>query len=224
LRVVRASLHVQAAERLGEMIVRGELAPGVALVEVELSEMLGISRTPIREAIKLLAQQGLVELRANRSPCVRPMRAAEICELFEALAGIERLAAEFAAQRITAGELSRLQELQAEIVRAHDSGRRDSYSAANRTIHRTIVVAARNAPLAQAHAALLSRADQVRVFALRLKDRWEQSIVEHEAILHAIEARDAVQAGRLLEAHVARTADVVAASLAAQASPTSSAA
>ncbi|ACL62937.1 GntR family transcriptional regulator [Methylobacterium nodulans] len=221
---MRAGLHERAAERLRNMIVRGDLAPGAALIEVELSEMLGISRTPIREAIKLLAQQGLVELRANRSPCVRPLRVAEIRELFEALAGIERIAAEFAAMRITEAELKRLHELQAEIVREHKAGRRDSYSAANRTIHRTIVLAARNAPLAEAHAALLSRAEQVRVFALGLEDRWEQSILEHQAILDALETRDSGQAGRLLQEHVGQTADVVAASLAGRNSPTSSAA
>ncbi|WP_287742339.1 GntR family transcriptional regulator [Methylobacterium sp.] len=223
-RVVRANLHEQAAERLRDLIVRGDLAPGASLVEVELSGMLGISRTPIREAIKLLAQQGLVELRANRSPCVRPLRAAEIRELFEALAGIERIAAELAAQRITAADLGRLRALQAEIVREHEAGRRDSYAAANRTIHRTIVLAARNAPLAEVHAALLSRADQVRVFALGLEDRWEQSIREHQAILDALDARDPVQAGRLLQEHVGQTAAVVAASLAGRTDPASSAA
>jgi DNA-binding GntR family transcriptional regulator len=223
-RVVRASLHERAAERLRTLIVRGDLAPGAALVEVELSEMLGISRTPIREAIKLLAQQGLVELRANRSPCVRPLRVAEIRELFEALAGIERIAAELAAKRITEAEIARLHALQDEIVREHGAGRRDSYSAANRGIHRAIVLAARNAPLAEAHAALLSRADQVRVFALGLEDRWEQSIREHRAILEALEARDPLRAGRLLQEHVGQTADVVTASLADRAGPASNAA
>lgn len=214
LRVVRTGLHEQAAERLRGLIVRGDLRPGAELVEVELSEMLGVSRTPVREAIKLLAHQGLIELRANRSPRVRPLRVSEIRELFEALAGIERLAAELAAVRITPAELARLGELQERIVREHDAGRLDAYSNANRDIHRAIVLAARNAPLAEAHAALLFRADQVRVFALGLNDRWEQSILEHQAILDALVARDAAGAGLLLQAHVGHTADVVAACLA----------
>lgn len=214
LLLLRSGLHRQAAERLRRMIVHGELAPGAALIEVELSAALGISRTPIREALKLLAQDGLVELRINRSPRVRALNGPEIRDLFEALSGVERMAAELAARRITAGELARLAALQAEIVSEHDAGRRAAYFAANRTIHRTIVEAARNKPIADMHAALLARAEQVRFFALRLEDRWEQSIVEHQGILDALVARDAARAGRLLAAHVSHTSDVVATCLA----------
>jgi DNA-binding GntR family transcriptional regulator len=214
LRLLRSGLHRQAAERLRAMIVHGELAPGAPLIEVDLSAALGISRTPIREALKLLAQDGLVELRINRSPRVRSLDPSEIRELFEALSGVERMAAELAARRITAGELERLAGLQAEIVSEHHAGRRAAYFAANRTIHRTIVEAARNKPIADMHAALLGRAEQVRFFALRLEDRWEQSIVEHGEILDALVARDAARAGRLLAAHVSHTSDVVATCLA----------
>lgn len=214
LTLPRSGLHERASERLRTMIVEGELAPGAPLVEVELSNALGISRTPLREALKLLAQDGLVELRANRSPRVRALDAAAIGELFEALSGVERMAAELAAARITADELRRLADLQAAIVSEHHAGRRAAYFAANRTIHRTIVEAARNRTIADLHAVLLGRAEQVRFFALRLEDRWEQSIVEHQAILDALAARDAEAAGRLLGAHVGHTADVVAACLA----------
>src|SRR5690242_6794465 len=84
LKVSRTGLHEQAAERLRQSIIRGELAPGVQLVEAEISELLDISRTPLREALKLLAAEGLVELRRNRSARVRPMRPDELAELFEA--------------------------------------------------------------------------------------------------------------------------------------------
>ncbi len=214
LHLLRVGLHERAAERLRLMIVQGELAPGAPLVEVELSNALGISRTPLREAIKLLAQDGLVELRANRSPRVRSLVAGDIKDLFEALSGVERMAAELAAFRITADELRRLADLQAEIVSEHHAGRRAAYFAANRTIHRTIVQAARNRTIADLHATLFGRAEQVRFFALRLEDRWEQSIVEHQDILDALEARDSARAGRLLGAHVGHTADVVAICLA----------
>lgn len=203
-------LHQRATSELRRMIVHGELSPGAPLIEGELSEALGISRTPIREALKVLAQQGLVELRANRSACVRTMRADEIAELFEALSGVERLAAELAAERITAGELAALGELQDAIIRDHDAGQRERYFVANRRIHRLIVEAARNTPLADIHMGLLNRAEQVRFFALRLEDRWEQSIQEHQEILEAMTARDSERAGRLLGVHVGHTADIVA--------------
>ena len=223
-RLQRAGLHEQAAEQLRRMIVHGALRPGAPLIEGELSDALGISRTPLREALKLLAQQGLVELRANRSASVRAMRAEQITELFEALAGVERLAAELAAQRITAAELEELAALQEVIVRDHRAGQREPYFAANRRIHRLIVEAGRNTALADIHAALLDRAEQVRFFALRLEDRWEQSIVEHQEILDAITARDGDRAGRLLGAHVGHTADTVARCLAAGWTPSRDAA
>jgi DNA-binding GntR family transcriptional regulator len=209
----RAGLHEHAAQRLHDMIVRGDLPPGAPLLEGELSRALGISRTPLREAVKLLAQQGLIELRTNRSACVRAMRLTEISELFEALAGIERVAAELAAIRATASELTRLKELQATIERHHHAGDRAAYYAANKTIHRAIVLAAQNTPLADAHASLLARSEQVKYFALRLENRWGQSIDEHRGILAAIEDRDSERAGRLLAIHVAHTAEVVARSL-----------
>lgn len=224
LHFLRTGLHEKAAERLRAMIVHGDLAPGAPLVEVELSAALGVSRTPIREALKLLAQEGLVELRVNRSPRVRSLDAADIRELFEALSRVEGMAAELAAARITAAELARLSDLQAEIVSQHHAGRRAAYFAANRTIHRTIVGAARNRPIADIHATLLARAEQVRFFALRLEDRWEQSIAEHQEILDALAARDAARAGQLLAAHVGHTSDVVAACLAEGIDPLTSAA
>ncbi len=215
----RAGLHVRAVERLRAMIVRGELAPGTALVEGDLAQALGLSRTPLREAVKLLAQEGLIELRANRSACVRRLEARDILELFEALAGVERCAAELAARRLTPGGLRRLHELQATIEAEHAAGRREAYYAANRAIHRAIVEAAENGPLAQAHAALLARAEQARFLALGLAHRWEESIAEHRAILAALADRDAEGAGRLLADHVAHTAHTVTGALEARAAP-----
>jgi DNA-binding GntR family transcriptional regulator len=218
----RAGLHVRAVERLRAMIVQGDLAPGTALVEGELAQALGLSRTPLREAVKLLAQEGLIELRANRSACVRALDPREILELFEALAGLERLAAELAARRLTPAGLRRLEDLQATIEREHAAGRREAYYAANRAIHRAIVEAAENRPLAQAHAALLVRAEQARFLALKLAHRWEEAIAEHREILAALADRDAGRAGRLLADHVAHTAHTVTQALHAGTAPATS--
>lgn len=215
----RTGLHIRAVERLRAMIVQGELAPGTALVEGDLAQALGLSRTPLREAVKLLAQDGLIELRANRSACVRGLDAAEISELFEALAGFERLGAELAATRLTPAGLKRLEDLQATIEHEHAAGRLEAYYAANRAIHRAIVEAAQNRPLAQAHAALLARAEQARFLALKLAHRWDESIAEHRAILAALAERDAPRAGSLLADHVAHTAHAVMQALAAETAP-----
>ena len=117
LRVPRTGLHEQAADKLRTLIVRGDLSPGEPLLEVSLSQALGISRTPLREALKQLAAEGLVELRLNRGAVVASLRHEELAELFEAVSGIERCAAELAAIRMTAQDVERLEVLQKRIDR-----------------------------------------------------------------------------------------------------------
>jgi DNA-binding GntR family transcriptional regulator len=204
-RLQRSSLHERATERLRTMIVRGELAPDSALVESELCDLLGVSRTPLREALKLLAVQGLVELRQNRSARIPPIREEDIRDLFEAVSGIERAAAELAARRITPTQLDELRLLQDEIERHFADGNLQVYFSVNQQIHRAIVVASGNATLLETHAWLLGRAERARYLALSSPRRWGESVNEHRAILGALSARDAEAAGRLLGAHVLRT-------------------
>lgn len=205
LKLKRTGLHLRAAARMRAMIIRGELEPGSSTQETRLSEALGVSRTPLREAMKLLAAEGLVELRPNRSPRIADIEADRIVELFEALAGIERLAAELAAQRATEHELQRLRLLQTRMENHHRDGKLDDYFAINGEIHGLIVRAARNAPLREAHETLLSRAERARYLALGAERRWSNSVEEHATILAALEARNGEAAGRLLAAHVQRT-------------------
>ncbi|GJD48960.1 hypothetical protein OPKNFCMD_1686 [Methylobacterium crusticola] len=210
----RVGLHVQAAQRLRDLIVAGTLPAGAALVETDLSAALGISRTPLREALKLLAVEGLIELRPNRSPRVAELRPAEVTELFEAVAGIERLAAELAALRLLPAELDRLRGLQAAMEGHHRAQELAPYFAINHQIHALIVAAARNGPLREAHEALHARAELARRRALDDRTRWDESVAEHRAILAALEARDAPRAGALLGAHVAHTGTALLAGLA----------
>jgi len=205
LKLKRTGLHERAAARMRAMIIRGELEPGAPTQETKLSEALGVSRTPLREAMKLLAAEGLVELRPNRSPRISEIETDRILELFEALAGIERLAAELAARRATERELQRLRLLQARMEQYHRDGKLDDYFAINGEIHGLIVRAAKNVPLREAHETLLSRAERARYLALGAERRWSNSVEEHAAILAALEAHDGELAGRLLSAHVQRT-------------------
>ena len=117
------------------MIIRGDLAPGSPTQETKFSNALGVSRTPLREAMKLLTAEGLVELGPNRSPRIADIETDRILELFEALAGIERLAAELAAQRATERELQRLRLLQMRMESCHRDGKLDDYFTINGEIH-----------------------------------------------------------------------------------------
>ena len=213
LRVPRTGLHEQAAKKLRALIVRGDLLPGEPLLEVGLSEALGISRTPLREALKQLAAEGLVEIRLNRGAVVAPLRREELSELFEAVSGIERCAAELAAQRMTTSDVQRLEALQKRIERHRDRGELNAYFEINQQIHSTIVDFARNGVLKASHEALLARAERARFFALSAQGRWDESVREHRQILAALKARDAERAGRLLGQHVRRTGETVAEAL-----------
>jgi DNA-binding GntR family transcriptional regulator len=210
LRVPRTGLHEQAATRLRTLIVRGDLPPGEQLLEADLSEALGISRTPLREALKQLAAEGLVELRLNRSAVVAPLRRDEVTELFEAVSGIERCAAELAATRMVARDVERLEALQERIEWFHDRGELRDYFEMNQQIHSAIVGFARNSVLKATHEVLLPRVERARFFALSVRGRWDESVREHREILAALKAGDADRAGQLLGLHVRRTGEIMA--------------
>jgi DNA-binding GntR family transcriptional regulator len=216
LRVPRIGLHEQAAARLRLLIVRGDLAPGEPLLEADLSDALGISRTPLREALKRLASEGLVELRLNRSAIVAPLRVAELAELFEAVSAIERCAAELAATRMSERDIERLEALQQRIEWHHDRGELRDYFEVNQQIHGAIVGLAGNSVLKATHDMLMPRAERARFLALRVRGRWDESVREHREILAALKARDATRAGALLGHHVRRTGLVMADALQAE--------
>jgi len=209
LRVARAGLHEEAATRLRALIIRGDLPPGEQLTEVDLSEALGVSRTPLREAFKLLAAEGLVELRLNRGAAVAPIRPTELADLFEAVACIERCAAELAALRMTQRDLQRLRTLQERMERHYEAGELESYFELNQQIHGFIVSGAKNKVLKSTHDALLARAERARFFALSSQERWDESVEEHRQILKALEEHNGKRAGELLSHHVQRTGQVV---------------
>jgi DNA-binding GntR family transcriptional regulator len=205
----RVALHELARDRLRTLIVRGELAPGVALQETQLSEELGISRTPLREALKLLAAEGLLELRSNRSAQIAPLRQSEIAEIFEVISAIEGIAARLAASRITNQELRRLTLLQQRMEAHHDNGKLEDYFKINQEIHGFIVACAKNGVLRSTHDTLLARAERARYFALSSRTRWDDSVREHRQVLKALKARDAEAASRALTQHVLRTGRAV---------------
>lgn len=210
-RIRTPSLAQEAYEALQHMIVRGELSPGVRLVEPALCERLGISRTPLREAIKRLANEGLVILRRNRNAMVTRIDARELEHLFEVEAGIESLAVGLAAERMTNTELKKLETLQERLEQRLVNGDRDGYFELNQRIHALLVAGAKNPILEETHRHLLGRLERARYLALDRIGRWQESTEEHRAILEALKARDGELAGRLLGEHVQHTGEVIAA-------------
>ncbi len=187
------------------MIVRGELPPGENIGETDLSASFGISRTPLREALKMLATEGLVELQTHRGAFIVPVHAEEIADLFDVAATLEKRGAELAAIRATDADLSRLQKLQERMETEHRAKRKEPYFELNQAIHRAIVEISRSATLKVTHETLFGRVQRIRFMALGSQARWDQSIDEHRRILAFLMARDADGAGATLAEHVRHT-------------------
>lgn len=207
--ITRRSLHDEVVERIRDMIVEGDLAPGARVPERQLCERFGISRTPLREALKVLASEGMVQLLPNRGARVAALSAADIDELFEVMAGLESLAGELACRRIGKRDLAPIRRAHDAMVESFANGDLSSYFKLNQEIHRRIVDAAGNATLEQLHTALAGRVKRARFMANLSPERWRQAVEEHEAIIRALEGRDADGLAQILKMHLRKKAEVV---------------
>lgn len=205
-------LHEDATERLRDMIVHGDLAPGAKLVERVLCQRLGISRTPLREAIKRLASEGLVALKPNRGAIVKPLTLPAVRETFEVMGALEALAGELACRNITEGQLAEIRALHFEMLACHARSDLVAYFRCNQAIHRAIVEASGNATLATTYGNLNAQVRRARYAANLSHTRWDAAVQEHEDILAALAARDGALLQRLLSEHLgAKMTAVIAA-------------
>jgi DNA-binding GntR family transcriptional regulator len=208
--LARPSLHDRTTAALRDLIVEGKLAPGSRLVEAELCKRLSVSRTPLREAYKVLASEGLVELHAHRGAMVSRVTPQETIELFDVLANLESMAASRACLRMSKEQLARLRLVNARLAEWYAAGRRHDYFELNHRIHRAIVALAGNRVLAETHDKLIARARRSRYQAILAGDRWEESLQEHDRLMEAFLARDADAAESIWRQHVLRTGEVFA--------------
>ena len=205
----REPLHAQAAERLRRLIVRGEIAAGEKVNEIAIAKALGVSRTPLREAIKLLAAEGLLELLPGRGARVRCFSASEILDHFEVIGALERHAAERAADRITPRVAAELRSLRDSMKASHRDGRQQAYFQANQKMHALIVGLANNPVLTAMHRELSNKARHDRPSTLMSAARWAESVREHEGWVEAILSGDGTRAGTLILDHARRTGEAV---------------
>jgi DNA-binding GntR family transcriptional regulator len=212
-RIRRRPLHAEVTDRLRDMIVEGQLPAGGRINEAAVAEALGVSRTPLREALKVLASEGLVELLPSRGARVARITGVEIGQLFEVISGLERHAAELATRRMTKHDLDKLQGLHRRMERHHAARRRHDYFRLNHEIHNLIVALAGNAILESTHAKLMAKARRGRYLAILSEQRWDEAMAEHQELMAAIAAGDAARAGEVMLRHVRRTGEVVSAAL-----------
>jgi DNA-binding GntR family transcriptional regulator len=209
LTIPRQVLHQEVAVRLRQRIVEGHLAPGRKLNERELAESLRVSRTPLREAIKMLAAEGLVELLPNRGAVVAQMSEQDVADTFEVIAGLEGQSGELAAQRITDAELAEIRALHYEMLAAHTRRDLPTYYRINAQIHTLINAAARNKVLTQTWANVNARLQALRFRSNVDEVKWKRAVKEHDGMVDLLAARDAAGMRSLMITHLLHKRDAV---------------
>jgi DNA-binding GntR family transcriptional regulator len=207
--IPRAALHEQVAHRLRQMLVENRILPGAKLNERELSEVLNVSRTPLREAIKMLAAEGLVELLPNRGAIAVALSEADVLHTFEVMAGLEAQSGELAAERVTDAELAEIKAMHFEMLAAYTRRDLPNYYRLNAAIHNAINAAAKNPVLATTYAQVNARLQALRFRSNQDEEKWKSAVKEHEQMIEALAARDAAAMRRVLLGHLANKRDVV---------------
>ncbi|MFA7664952.1 MAG: GntR family transcriptional regulator [Burkholderiaceae bacterium] len=209
IEIDRRPLHEEVADRLRLMITEGALAPGARLNERVLSERLRVSRTPLREAFKVLAAQRLVELNPNRGASVAAPSRADVEQLFELMGALEGLAGMLAAERRTEADLAAIRALHFEMLAAH--ARRDlpRYYDLNRRIHLAISRCARNDMLAETYDSINTRIQNLRFRSNFNHTKWDQAVLEHQQMLEALASGDGPALRNVLETHLRNKRDAV---------------
>ncbi|MGO4914940.1 GntR family transcriptional regulator [Pseudogemmobacter sp. W21_MBD1_M6] len=190
-------------EKLEQMVVVGDFADGERLDEVTLSEKFGVSRTPLREALQMLAASGLVELIPRRGAFVRHPGLVELVEMFEVMAGLEAMCGRLAARRISDADLADLKQTERACQAAVTAGDTDNYYFENERFHHLIYHASGNSFMAAEAERLHKRLQPFRRMQLRVRGRMAQSMDEHKRVVAALEAGNADQVAEALHEHVA---------------------
>jgi DNA-binding GntR family transcriptional regulator len=200
--IARLSLHDETVARLRTMITEGDLLPGSRIAERELCDRFGISRTPLREALKVLASEGLVELLPHRGSRVTRLSEVDLRDAFEIVATLEALAGELACRRIGEAALAEIEAVHLRMAEHYRRGELADYFACNQLIHEAINRAAGNAQLTEMYGLVSNRVRRARYLANHSPERWAEAMREHDEILDALRRRDGTACAALLRAHL----------------------
>ncbi|NLH82023.1 MAG: GntR family transcriptional regulator [Phyllobacteriaceae bacterium] len=211
--VQRSSLHEIIVTQLREMILDGRLAPGTSVPELDLCRDLDISRTPLREALKVLAAEELVRLLPNRGAVVSEIVPEEIAEIFEVVEGLERLIGHLVVERASEADVAEIRGLYERLVGLKESGDKHAYFDLNQATHRRLAEMTRNRVLTAGYAGYSDKIRRARWLANLSATRWSESVREHAAFTEALERRDGEALSRLLAEHAHHTGVAVIAAL-----------
>jgi DNA-binding GntR family transcriptional regulator len=198
----RLSLWERVYEHVRREIVENRLQPGAELNEAALAASLGVSRGPVREAVKHLAAEGLVTMRARRRPVVSELTHDELVEAYQVREALEVLAIKLAVPRLTSGQLGELESLHEAMAVCVEIDSVSGFFAANDRFHALLVAASGNRKLIELHGQLTGQMGRYRLQSLALRGTMKRSIAEHRAIMRAIRKGDADRAAHLLAEHI----------------------
>ena len=209
----QALMHEEIADRLRGLIFAGELKPEARVQEKDLCVRFETSRTPLREALKVLASEGLITLLPNRGARVTRLTSEDADELFPVMGVLEALSGELACASISDTEILEIKAMHYQMALHHSRREYKEYFKLNQEIHRKIMEIASNAILAGVYDSLAGRIRRVRYFANANRTRWDKAMAEHTEILAALEARDGARLAELLKMHLMSTLAAVKATI-----------
>jgi DNA-binding GntR family transcriptional regulator len=201
-RIERASLHNVVVSRIRDMIIEGFLAVGERIHEGQLCEQLGISRTPLREALKVLASESLVELVPNRGAVVRRLTWKDARDMMDVQAHLEQMAAPLTCRNASDEEIGEIRRLHDEMLAFYAARDRLRYFKLNQRIHSLLIAFSGNESLHLVHNILQTRMKRIRYIGDRTEETWAAAVAEHEEMVTALEARDARRLAAAMVDHI----------------------
>ena len=210
-------LHDEVVTSLRKMIIEGEFAMGARLPEKILCERFGISRTPLREAMRILSTEGLVVLTPNRGAKISEVTIHDVDEMFPIMGMLEALAGEMACKNMTEDHLAEIRALHFQMILHYRRRELAEYFQLNQSIHEKILAAANNSILSAMHSSLEARIRRARYMANMSEERWGKAVEEHEEMLKSLEQRDGIRLSAILKQHLENKCDTVKAALSEEA-------
>ncbi len=187
------------------MIVEGRLEPGDKLHEGQICEELGVSRTPLREALKVLASEGLIEILPSRGAIVRSFTPKDVWDTLVVLGHLEALAAELTCKEASDAEIAAVRALHDQMMAQYAQRNRMEYFKLNQAIHGAIVTLSKNDTLRALHDNLQARLKRIRYVGNESAPKWQGAVDDHAEIIAALEARDGARLGAILRQHMENT-------------------
>ncbi|MFM9269851.1 GntR family transcriptional regulator [Halomonas elongata] len=201
-KIQHRNLYLEVADRIRDLIEHGSLIPGERISERELCEKFGVSRTPLREALKVLAAEGLVELLPNRGARVMRLTVKMVKDTYDLMGALEGLSGELACQQISDTDIAMICGLHEKMLEHYRRRELTEYFRVNQQIHEKILAASDNEILIEMYNNLSHRVKRVRYSKQMSDDFWRRAVDDHEEMIKALSQRDGRRLGQILRDHL----------------------